>query len=226
MSKGLLWVATFGLLSTLAASANAQYQWFENFEAYVGTGNPSPWQLWTERGTNQSSTTNVNEEPDLGNVAGWSGINRNFAYVGGSGFNGGIYQVINLPLGAGTYTIDGYWRSSNVTAQNAWAEVIVVEGNNPPTNGQDLTAPLHYKNDTFGGGPTWDGLISSYVQQGGALGGTFTTASGIITLVLKSGNGSGSSGTYFDDIYITPEPTSLALLALGGLAFLRRRRVA
>ena len=117
-----------------------------------------------------------------------------------------------------------------MTAQNAWAEVIIVEGNNPPTDGVDLQGPLIYKNDTFGGGPTWDGQISTDPNnnQGAAPGtGMFATASGTITLVLKTGNGSGASGSYFDDVSITPEPASLAMLGLGAapLVLRRRRRV-
>lgn len=222
---------TVSVMSTLlamavwAAPASAQYQWFENFEEYIGPNAVSPWSLWTERGANHSNTINENEEPDLGDIAGFSGVNRNMAYVGGEGFNGGIYQVINLPLGAGTYNLDAYWRSDIPGNNNSWAEVIVVEGNNPPVNGSDLQNPLHYKDDNFSGTTSWDGLISATSDQvGGALGGSFTTASGTITLVLKAGNSDIVSGTFFDDIHITPEPASAALVGLGALPLLLRRR--
>jgi MYXO-CTERM domain-containing protein len=42
---------------------------------------------------------------------------------------------------------------------------------------------------------------------------------------VGAGVGNASNGAYFDDISVTPEPASLALIALGGL-LLRRRRMA
>ena len=169
------------LLASMVSTANAQFQYFENFENGL-TG----WNLWTERGTNNSAA--AQEAPDLGNVVPQSGANDTMAYVGGQSFNGGIWQVINLSEGPGTYTIDGYWRSAYSGSNNHWAEVIIKEGNAPPTNGSDTTGPLHYKDDNFGGTDPWNGQISvTSDQAGGATGGSFTTASGTITLILTSG---------------------------------------
>ena len=69
-------------------------------------------------------------------------------------------------------------------------------------------------------------LINSAIifQVGCALGVSVTTASGTITLVLKAGNSDIVSGTFFDDIHITPEPASAALVGLGALPLLLRRR--
>jgi hypothetical protein len=56
---------------------------------------------------------------------------------------------------------------------------------------------------------------------GGILEDTMATPAGtIIESIIMAGNG----GVFFDDINITPEPASLALLSLGGLMMLRRRR--
>ncbi len=206
------------LVAVVVAPASAQYQYFENFEDGL-----AGWSLWVERGT--SLIAAEAESPVLGNIVPESGGNQTVAHVGGNNFNGGIWTVITLPLGAGTYAIDGFWRSHPTVANNQWGEVIVKEGNSPPTNGSDTTGPLIYKNDTFATPGGWTGQISLTDPVQGGNPASITTASGTITLILKSGNtGSSNASVDFDDVWITPEPTSLALLGLAGLPLLRRRR--
>lgn len=204
------------VLAVCVGTANAQYQWFENFEDGL-----AGWNVWTERGTAQSAAEA--EPPTLGDIQPWSGANETVAHVGGENYNGGIWQVITLPLGAGTYEIDGFWRSHPTVPSNQWGEVIIREGNAPPVNGSDVAGPLYYKNDTWTTSGGWSGLISATAPVANVP--SFTTASGTITLILKSGNVPNSTASVdFDDIWITPEPASLGLFAIGGLVLVRRRR--
>ncbi len=205
------------LVLVAAATASASYQWFENFEDGL-----AGWNIWTERGASLSAPVLENPPAVLGDIQPWSGDNEQCARVNGDFFNGGIWQVITLPLGAGTYTIDGFWRSYNTSPGNNWAEVIVKEGVNPPINGQDMGGPLlAYKNDTWATSGGWNGQMSLTAPV--ANNGTFTTA-GTITLILKTGNIGGTGGADFDDIWITPEPASLGLFGLASLLLVRRRR--
>lgn len=208
---------SLALVAAVTSQASAQYQWYENFEN--GTNG---WNVWTQRGTSQATIGTEAESPVLGNEPGWSGANAKVAHVGGSGYNGGIWKVVTLPLGPGTYRIDGYWRTHQASTNNQWGEVIVMEGAVNLLNSSDYTAPLKYKNDTFGGRTGWNGKISATSPVTNVP--NFTTASGTVTILLKSGNGSGTTSVDFDDISITPEPATAALLALAGLPLLRRRR--
>jgi hypothetical protein len=205
------------VLAVCAGTANAQL-WSENFED--GTAG---WSSWQQRGT-LSGTTTANENPDLGTPA-WGGANETMAWVHGSNFNGGIYMAVGgLPTGV-DLTIDGWWRSAPATNNTMWAEVLVLEGNVALSNSSDYTTPLLWKDDNFGGDLTWDGQISATADIP-AGSGIFQTASGTVTVLLKAGstNTGDDRGTYFDDIYITPEPACLGLFALAGLVMFRRRR--
>ncbi len=69
-----------------------------------------------------------------------------------------------------------------------------------------------------------DGTIDATYND--VLGGAYTTGLGVVRLGGPSGLSSGGGGGNFDDIYLAqiPEPTTLALLTLGGLFLHRRRR--
>lgn len=210
-----------GMLAVGLTATSAQAAlWFENFENGL-TG----WNLWTERGTNTSQA--IDENPVLGDIQPFSGANETMAQVSGNNFNGGIWTVVSgLPTGE-PLMIDGFWRTLTWPGSNAWAEVIVVEGNNPPVDGVDLTGPLIYKTDSWDNPGGSNGQISTSPLNnlGGAPGtGAFSTASGTVTVVLKVGNVSGTTAVAFDDVSIVPEPSAALLLAMPGLALLRRRR--
>ncbi len=197
------------LVTALACTATAfgQYQWTEDFSTGIGS-----WTQWTERGTAQNAAE-----------AGW-------AHVGGDNFNGGIYKTIALPLGAGTYTIDGLWKTHGTSADSFWAEVLMYEGvktlnngadYNPGQNGTIADGETLYKNDTWTTKNGWNGQISATAPVFNSP--SFTTTTGTITLVLKTGNTGGTGAADFDDMSITPEPAAALLLGLP-LLFVRRRR--
>jgi hypothetical protein len=243
MYRRLSAIGVLGCLAAMAVPASAQYQYFENFETSL-----AGWSSWTQRGTAGSTLTG--ESPTLGNIPPYSDINDAMAYVGGPGsganFNGGIYKTITLPLGPGTYKIDGFVRSKDAAINTMWTELQMWEGtfvlNNandydPPNqghqNGSIADGELLYKTDSFtapyNNSSGWSGQISSVDNNGATPAGvrSFTTTTGTITLLLKTGNVGGLGSSYWDDINITPEPSTLLLLTLPSIALMRgRRRVA
>lgn len=86
-------------------------------------------------------------------------------------------------------------------------------GGGPPTTGAKVT--IDWDGDGVINGA--DGDIADFVigpRKGGV--------QQLSSLELFYGGG-GNRGAYFDNITVTPEPASLALLALGGLMMVRRR---
>lgn len=207
-------------LGVMAGPAQA-YLFFENFEN--GLAN---WTKWTQR-VNVDASGLQPEGAALGNIVPESGANASVLRIGGSNFNGGYYQVITgLPTNE-DLTINGFWRHASTFQTNKdWEEVQVIEGAINYTPGNDITGNLEYKNDSFDGHPNFPvgGLMSDFAPTTND--GVFQTASGTVTVVLKYGNGTGSTQIWaeFDDIYITPEPVTLGLVGLGGLVLIRRRR--
>ena len=79
--------------------------------------------------------------------------------------------------------------------------------------------PGHERNSIWIGDPAdWDGAFHTHCVD--------FTAEGdwaVFALKLRSHGAAEASGMNLDNLVLTPEPTSLMLLALGGLVALRRR---
>lgn len=213
-------VALMGLLvMAITAAASASPVWYENFEDGL-----AGWSLWTERGTNTSAA--ISEVPDLGDPnTTLDNPNDLMARVSGDGFNGGIYTTVTgLPTNQ-TLTIDGYWRTLVWPNNAVWVEIIVIPDSSPPppAPGQDynVAANLEYKIDSWAQQGSIDGTFSGTAAVKND--GVFSTTTGTVTVILKTGNIGGNSQVAIDDVQITPEPASFALLLLG-LPMLRRRR--
>src|SRR5215831_15368262 len=138
MSVRLCVIAALAGVAAIVVPAQAQYQYFENFEnGLVG------WSSWTQRGT--AGSVGTGESPTLGNIPPYSGINDEMAYVGGPGsganFNGGIFKTIVLPAGPGTYQIDGFVRSKDAAVNTMWTELQMWEGTFVLNNANDYDPP-------------------------------------------------------------------------------------
>jgi hypothetical protein len=217
-------VALLGVLAVAVFATTAQGAlWYENFEDGL-----NGWSIWTERGSATSAA--VDETPDLGDPPNTplDLPNDVMAKVGGNSYNGGIYTTVSgLPNGI-PLKIDGWWRIvSGFGGNSSWAEVIVIPDSTPPPpqDGSDynVAANLEYKTDDFDPAGPGEGTFSgtAEVTNDGWFG---PLSTGTVTVILKVGNGSGLTEVAFDDIIITPEPSSALLLGLPALALLRRRR--
>jgi hypothetical protein len=171
------------------------------------------WTVWTERGDL------------LVDVAGASNELR----MRGTNYNGGVYQVVTVPADV-ALSFDGYWRTPTFLANEQWGEVIVRNGNNPPINGQDVTTPVAFKNDTWTSTSGWDGIISQTAPvtnnpNAGPLG-PGGSSLGVITVILKAGSVvDGTTNVLrWDNIVLTPEPATLALTLIGITVLPGRRR--
>lgn len=154
----------------------------------------SGWSVWVERGAlNQG----VNGESQ--------------AHILSGNHNGGLYQSFDTGGPGRRITIDGSWGSQPTQADYQWAEILVINGPDLPAQGQDVVAGrtvgqspviLIYKNDTFRSKSGWSGAMNQTAAVVDV--GAFTSAGGVATLILKSGNmGTGTvSGTVFDQIEV------------------------
>jgi PKD repeat protein len=153
------------------------------------------WRAWRERGT---LTPVVNAAGRL--------------HLTGTGVNGGVYQQFGTGGAGRTITIDGWWASSPTVAQGQWAEVLVINGSASPVDGQDVNGSqagvvLVYKAETWTQPGGWSGDMR---QTAVRVVGSFVSAGSVATIVLKTGSGTATTGTLFDDVVVrgpdTPPP--------------------
>ena len=146
---------------------------------------------------------------------------------GNKRFTIGMRSLVTFPL----FEMGMY---NSLAGENYYYRVSTFPGANPswlPMPGSiPATVGWHTFEATFTGSAvtvTLDLLSDGSIESTAVvpLTGAYTSGLGVVRLGGPSDLSSAGGGGNFDDIYLAqiPEPTSLALLALGGLALIRRR---
>jgi len=158
------------------------------------------WSQWTDRGDISFSD------------------NAGRGHITGNNINGGLWQQFNTGGVSTVIDIAGWWASNPTTANNQWAEVLIINGSRTPTNGQDINdgqsdVEMIYKNDTWTTPGGWSGNMD--VTSPVANVGTFTADDTVATIILKMGNTGGSTnGTLFDNLVLSGGPAPTPTIAL------------
>lgn len=186
----------------------------------------------TTANANLLSGTWQTYEAGWGSGTTFSNMSASSVSIQGDGSNV-AYQIVDVTPGE-TYTLSGTVAGSG---NNHWTEVLLFNytGQNLAAGdgidgGPGLDNNIQLKTDGFGGnpgvypGPTaFDVNIWGYWNNPSPSLDIVPTGTQIV-VGLKAGASGGSNTANFTDVALVPEPTSLILLGLGGLAFLRRRR--
>ncbi len=136
-----------------------------------------------------------------------NGGNYGSAQAGGQNVDRTITQTVTGLTPFATYALDGYWASNS--AGTIGTAKVTLTGD---TADSDTVA---YGN-TAGFGWTPHNTLSAKASAAGEL--------AIVYRVTTDGNWSNGAAIHVDGVTLTPEPGSLAILALAGLPMLRRRR--
>lgn len=180
-----------------------------DFEAPTGAA-------WTHAGAGWGGNYLASTEavpPYAGNEAALLG------WQGGSGSGSqALLQTFVVPAGVNSLDISWVWKAIK-GGGNGWYEVLLLAGTGGSWDGPaagELLAKMEY-----GFGPD---TVNSNWHAGQVLGKSVTPGA-TYTIGIKTG-GSPANGNqgWFDDVVVTPEPATAALLALAGLPMLRRRR--
>lgn len=232
-SRLLAACAAFGLM-TAAANATIIAGWHQNDNANALAGDgfaltPADFPQAADFGNGFHSMANFDGEVD-GNglytkVDSFSGTTLND--LGGSGTSGGSFSFIG-PTNNGA--------SSVFTVPTTGYSDILVSWAQRGTSTGYTSRTFEYSTD---GGSNWTN-IGAFTGSAGALSSTWATValdlSAVSSLdnnanamfrITYDGASSSSGNNRWDNFYvegtIVPEPATLALLAMGGLALLRRR---
>jgi hypothetical protein len=199
-------IVTLAIFGWMIAPANAQLL-SEDFESGLAS--------WTHVtagwGSNYESIIASPGASGAGNAL------RN-GWANGSG-NGSQARLRDIVIPAGVNSIDLSLKWKNIKGgSNGWYEVLLLN-NAADWDGPSASELLAKEEYGFGSdtvNSTWHDLVVNSIA---------VTPGATYTIGLKTGgNPADGNQGWFDDLVVTPEPTSLALLGVAGLPLLFRRR--
>jgi len=201
MKKFLVLLMVCGLAGF--ANANANLLVNGDFEQGAGVG-WSPW--WGGNTGIGDHTADYGENPPENIDAGIWWPDDGWVQVVGS-LGEGVYQFGGQAINASAYPLNG--RKALIKAEMGdgvnlwWAQETYI----------DDTAPINVWTNTAG-----DDIIT--------IGPDGVPVVKIVLLMwgMDDNQFSGSGNGYFDNVYLTPEPATIAMLGIGGILLLRRRK--
>ncbi len=171
--------------------------------------------------TTSQATLLTNDDFETGNGTGWT-TGANFAIVSSPAHDLYAASLVGLDTMSQsvsgtqgvTYTLSGDMRHGTWNKREAALVLEFLDGMDGVISTTEIGRLAAASADD-----TWFSFSGSAVAPTG-------TASVNVILLMEavSGTGPASGIAYFDDVVLTPEPTTVALLGLGGLFLLRRKR--
>lgn len=217
-------VSTVGAQLTNSGANNSGGAGIDFGSFYTDTrGNLGP--RATDLGSDSSDFIGVNSfagsnAPDVApdNTAVSSGSEHNFQFNDTDGQIDLIFEPVDISGFTDVQFSLNYWIASTAYEADDVFKIVLSDENTNSVTVQNWSEPQLEANTSADDGSANWGSLSFNVS-------TSSLTGNLITATVTVDNNSGSENIFIDNVAFTgvPEPASLALLAMGGLALIRRR---